>query len=86
MSTLPPRRPLHSSHLHITFMAKGSIEVKIIHDLHDVDDEDVDENVDDDGYSYDDLVKMLVRLTFICTRRKKSLGTWRICIITFKRL
>jgi hypothetical protein len=40
-------------------MAKGRTKVKVSHDLNDVDDEDEYENVVDDGYSYDDLVKML---------------------------
>jgi hypothetical protein len=37
-------------------MAKGDAMVKI--DLNDIDDDDID-NLDDDGYSYDDLVRML---------------------------
>jgi hypothetical protein len=37
-------------------MAKGDAKVKIITDLNDV---DGDDDVDDDGYSYDDLVRML---------------------------
>jgi hypothetical protein len=35
-------------------MAKGDAKVKIIIDLNDIDDD-----IDDDGYSYDDLVRML---------------------------
>jgi hypothetical protein len=38
-------------------MAKGDAKVKIITDLNEVDD-DVDD-LDDNGYSYDDLVRML---------------------------
>lgn len=41
-------------------MAKGSSNVKVIHDLNDIDDdEDDDETVEDGSYSYDDFVKML---------------------------
>jgi hypothetical protein len=43
-------------------MAKGDAKVKIITDLNDIDDDDdiggIDD-LDDDGYSYDDLVRML---------------------------
>jgi hypothetical protein len=48
---------LFSSHC---LMAKGDAKVKIITDLNDVDDDDDDvDGLDDHGYSYDDLVRML---------------------------
>jgi hypothetical protein len=40
-------------------MAKGDVKVKIINNLNDIDDGDEVNDLDDDGYSYDGLVKML---------------------------
>jgi hypothetical protein len=39
-------------------MAKGDAKVKIITNLNDVDDDDIGD-LDDHGYSYDDLIRML---------------------------
>jgi hypothetical protein len=39
-------------------MEKGYVNVKIIADLNDIDDDDGIDDIDDDGYSYDDLVRM----------------------------
>ena len=51
MPELPSRKPLHFSHPLIVSWQKGDAKVKIITNLNDIN--------DDDGYSYDDLVRML---------------------------
>jgi hypothetical protein len=55
-------------------MAKGGAKVKIITDLNDIDDHYDIDDLDDDGYSYDDLIKCWVRPMTTCTKKKKILG------------
>jgi hypothetical protein len=52
-------------------MAKGDAKVKIITDLNDINDDDVD----DDGYSYDDLVRMLGEVDDYMHKEKEKFKT-----------
>ena len=54
-------------------MAKGDAKVKIITDLNDIKYDDDIDDVDDDGYSYDDLVRMLGEVDDYMHKKKKSL-------------
>jgi hypothetical protein len=55
--------------------AKGDAKVKIITDLNDIDDDDYIDDIDEDGYSYDDLVRMLGEADDYMHKEKEKIRT-----------
>jgi hypothetical protein len=58
-------------------MAKGDAMVKIIDGLNDIDDDDEVDDLDEDSYSYDDLVKMVGEADDYMHKEKEKFRTMK---------